>query len=88
MGLRTVFLGPVIGVLAAVSFAFMGSSMGGRWYVAALVFALASLVMAWLPERQFAVLGTVFGLMQFAGGLALHREKRRRLAAGVGPRLV
>lgn len=88
MGLRTFFLGPVIGVLAAVAFASMGSIMGSRWYVAAGVFVLAALGMAALPARQFAILGAVFGVMQFMGGAALHRDKRRRLAEGAGPRLV
>lgn len=88
MGLRTFFLGPVIGVLAAVSFASMGSIMGTRWYVGAGVFTLAALAMATWPGRQFAILGAVFGTMQFLGGAALHRDKRRRLQAGAGPRLV
>lgn len=88
MGLRTFFLGPVIGVLAAVAFATMGSIMGSRWYVAAAVFVVAALAMAALPARQFAILGSVFGTMQFVGGAALHRDKLRRLREGAGPRLV
>jgi hypothetical protein len=90
MGLRTFFLGPVIGVLAAVSFSFMGSIMGTRWFIATAVFAVASIVMGLLPDIQFAVLGGTFGILQFAGGVMLHREKQRRVASGAeaGPRLV
>ena len=90
MGLATFFLGPVIGVLAAMCFAFMGSVMGARWFIATGVFAAASIVMGLWPEWQFAVLGGVFGVLQFAGGVMLHREKMKRAAAGgaAGPRLV
>jgi hypothetical protein len=90
MGLRTFFLGPVIGILAAVCFAFMGSIMGARWFIATGVFALASIIMGIVPDWQFAILGGVFGVLQFAGGVMLHREKLKRAGAGgeTGPRLV
>lgn len=90
MALRTFFLGPVIGVLAATCFSFMGSVMGTRWYIATAVFAAAAIAMGLLPDAQFVILGVVWGAMQFLGGAMLHRERRRQVAAGAdrGPRLV
>jgi len=90
MGLRTFYLGPVIGVLAAVSFATMGALMGRRWYIATAVFAVASVAMALAPDHQFIVLGVTWGAAQFTGGAMLHRDRARRLGGGRddGPRLV
>lgn len=82
MGLASFFLGPVIGVLAAVSFASMGSLMGRRWYVGTLVFTATAIAMALWHAYQFVILGTVWGLAQTVGGILLDRARRRRLAAG------
>lgn len=90
MGLKTFFLGPVIGVLSAMGFSMMGALMGRRWYIASAIFTAATIAMALVPKHQFTILGVVWGLSQFAGGIWLHGEKRKRLAAGAqqGARLV
>ena len=80
MGLKAFFLGPVIGVLAATAFASMGSLMGRRWYAGAAFFALVAVSMATWHEVQFIILGVTWGLAQIAGGVALDRGRRRRLA--------
>jgi hypothetical protein len=87
MGLRTFFLGPVIGVLAAVAFATMGSIVGRRWYVAAAVFAATAVVMALWSARQFYILAAVWGGAQIVTGWQLDRERRRRTETSA-PRIV
>ena len=80
MGLASFFLGPVIGVLAAMSFATMGSLMGRRWYAGTVLFTVTAVAMAIWHEVQFLILGTVWGLAQCVGGILLDRARRRRLA--------
>jgi hypothetical protein len=84
MGLRTFFLGPVIGALAGVAFATMGSILGRKWYAIALLFALTSVAMAYASAAQFYVLAAVWGATQFGVGFGLERARRSRLAAGDG----
>src|SRR4029434_1961351 len=69
MGLRTFFLGPVIGVLAAVAFATMGAIIGRRWYGAAAVFVVTAIVMAMWSAQQFYILAAVWGGAQIVTGL-------------------
>jgi hypothetical protein len=89
MGLQAFFLGPVIGVLAAVAFSAMGSLMGKRWYLGAGIFAIVAIAMARWPDWQFVILGVSWGLAQTGGGVLLHRARKRRLARGEpSPRLV
>lgn len=76
MGLRTFFLGPVIGALAGVAFATMGSILGRKWFVIAGVFAVTSIVMAYYSAQQFYVLAVVWGCTQFAAGFGLERARR------------
>lgn len=78
MGLRTFFLGPVIGALAGVAYATMGSIVGRKWFVIAVVFAVTSIVMAYFAAQQFYVLAVVWGGTQFAAGFGLERARRRR----------
>jgi len=66
MGLKAVFLGPVIGVLMAVAFASMGSLMHRRWFAIAGVFTVTAIAMALFPAAQFVILGAVWGLAQVA----------------------
>jgi hypothetical protein len=80
MGLRTFFLGPVIGALMAMAFAIMASQVGWRWLVVAGVFAVTSVVMALLPHVQFIILGVVWGVAQFGTGVLLDRARRRNVA--------
>ncbi|HEX8701699.1 MAG TPA: hypothetical protein VF815_22920 [Myxococcaceae bacterium] len=89
MGLEVLFMPPVSCVLIAMAFSVMGALMGRGWYVAAAIFALSALGLAWVPHLGFAVLGGLWFTTQFTGGLLLHLARRRRLAAGgAQPRLV
>ncbi len=89
LGLEVLFMPAVSCVLIAMAFSVMGALMGRGWYVAAAVFALSALVLARVPQVGFAVLGALWFITQFTGGLLLHRARRRRLAAGgAQPRLV
>jgi hypothetical protein len=81
MGLRTFFLGPVIGALAGVSFATMGAVLGRKWYAVALVFAVTAIVMASFSAAQFYVLAVVWGVVQFAVGLGLERARRANVGS-------
>jgi hypothetical protein len=81
MGLKAFFLGPVIGVLAAASFASMGSLMSRWWYSGTIIFTVVSVAMAIWHELQFVILGVTWGVAQIAGGVALDRSRRRRLAS-------
>ena len=63
---------------------FEGMMLSSRAWLAA-VFALASLVMAVLPDWQFVILGSVWGISQFAAGFLMDRARRRRLAILASP---
>jgi len=80
-GLDRLFVAPVACVLAAVAFSSMGAVMGRVWYLAALAFATASVILALLPEWQFAILGGLWFAAQSGGGALMVRAKRRRQAA-------
>jgi hypothetical protein len=87
LGLKVGFLAPVVAVMMAMGFSTMGAVISRVWYLPAALFAAASVVMARAPERQFLILGLLWGASQFAAGLALERAKRRALAEEQ-PRLV
>jgi hypothetical protein len=84
-GFKVFTLGPVIGILSAFAFSMMGGLMGRKWFLLAGVFALASLAMAVLPDWQFVILGSVWGICQFAAGFLMDRARRRRLAVLASP---
>ena len=89
MGLETLFLGPVIAVLAAVAYASMGSLMGRHWYVVGALFLAAALAMTLAPSVQFYILGALWGATMFTFGWILHRARRRReRSAEVRPQIV
>jgi hypothetical protein len=87
LGLKVGFLAPVVAVMAAMGFSTMGAVISRGWYVPALLFAAASVVMALAPGRQFLILGVLWGICQFGAGAVLERAKRHALAKGQ-PRLV
>ncbi len=84
-GFKVFTLGPVIGVLSAFAFSMMGGLMGKKWFLIAGVFALASLAMSLFPDWQFVILGSVWGLCQFAAGFLMDRARRRRVATLTSP---
>jgi len=86
MGLATMFLGPVIGVLGAVGFASMGSLMGRRWYLASGLLSVTAIAMAAFHEVQFLILGGVWAGAQVVGGILLDRKRRQH--GGAAARLV
>jgi hypothetical protein len=89
LGLEVLFMPAVGCILISVSFSVMGALMGRAWYAAAVVYALAALVLARLPQQGFAALAALWFLTQLTGGLLLHRARRKRLAVGgVQARLV
>lgn len=89
LGLDRLFLPAVACVLFGTAFSMMGALMGRVWYGVAVAFALAALGMTQVPDHAFDLLGAVWFATQFGGGFALHRARRRRLAAGgAGARLV
>jgi hypothetical protein len=89
LGLDRLFMPAVACVLYGTAFSMMGALMGRVWYAVAVGFALAALGMTQVPDHAFDLLGAVWFAAQFGGGFALHRARRRRLAAGgAGPRLV
>lgn len=89
LGLDRLFMPAVACVLFATAFSVMGALMGRVWYAAAAFFALAALGMTQLREHAFTLLGGLWFLVQFSGGLSLYLARRRRLAtSGPGARLV
>jgi hypothetical protein len=89
LGLETLFLGPVIAVLAAVAFSSMGSLMGTHWYGVGALFLASALAMTLAPRWQFYILGAVWGSTKLTVGWLLHRARRRRERRGEsGPQLV
>ena len=89
MGPDRVFLGPAIAVLAAVAFSSMASIVGSAWYGAAALFATLAVVMSFLPEVQFVILGVAWAATKLTAGWMLERAKRRRLArAPAAPEVV
>jgi hypothetical protein len=81
MGLQTIFAGVVMAILAGSSFASMGAVIGRRWFGWAAVFGAVAVVMALVPDWQFAILGGLWAAAQSGGGVLLILERRRRLAA-------
>jgi hypothetical protein len=79
-GFKVFTLGPIVAVLSAFAFAMMGSVMGRKWFWATAVFGVAALLMAFIPDWQFIILGVVWGSCQLVAGIVLHRAKLRRLA--------
>jgi hypothetical protein len=84
MGLQTLFVGPAIAVMAALTFAYLASIVGRAWYAASAVFAVASLVMALVPSWQFAIFGVAWAVTKVSAGFLLDRARRRRLALEPG----
>jgi hypothetical protein len=83
MGLRTMLFMPAVAcVLAAMTWAVMGAVMGRAWFVPAGLWAVMSLVLAALPQQQFALFAALWALTQGTGGALLHREKLRLRAQG------
>ncbi|MCP3102839.1 hypothetical protein LZ198_28575 [Myxococcus sp. K15C18031901] len=82
LGFELLFVPAVACVLFATAFSMMGALMGREWFIVAAFFAAMSLVMTALPDQAFGVLGGLWFLVQFGGGLALHRARMRRLASG------
>lgn len=81
MGLdRLLFMPAVACVLFASAFSMMGALMGRVWFTVAAFFALVALVMPRFPEHGFVLLAALWFVVQFCGGLALHRARLRRLA--------
>jgi len=88
MGLNVTHLGPPVAILFAVGFSGMGAIIE-RWFLLpALLFAAASLLMAWIPEWQYVMLGVLVCGNHFFSGVLLHKEKLRRLADGEVSRIV
>lgn len=89
LGLDRLFMPSVACLLFATAFSVMGALMGRGWYAAAVFFAAAALGMTQAREQAFTLLGALWFLVQFSGGLSLHLARRKRLAtAGPGARLV
>jgi len=87
-GFEVMRLAPIIAVLSVFAFSMMGGMMGKKWFLGSAIFTAAAMAMALFPLWQFVILGTLWGVVQFAGGAFLHRQRRRRLAAGAPSRLV
>jgi len=82
LGLAPMFMPAVACVLFATAFSMMGALMGRVWFAVAGFFAGMSLVMTAIPDQAFGALAALWFLVQFGGGLALHRARLRRLASG------
>lgn len=82
LGLKTLFMPPVSGVMLAMVFAAMAPIMGKVWYLPAGLWALMALAMALLPGSQFALLAAAWFVTQGTAGLLLERRRRRSLAGG------
>ncbi|NOU34351.1 MAG: hypothetical protein HOO96_41190 [Polyangiaceae bacterium] len=78
MGIQVMlFMPAVASVLAAMTFAIMGSIMGRAWYGPAAVWALMAVVLALRPREQFAIFAAMWLVTQGTGGALLHRAKLR-----------
>jgi hypothetical protein len=79
IGLSTLFMPAVACILAATAFATMGAMMGTWWYLPAAIWGAMALVMALVPELQFALFGGLWAVTQSTGGALLERARRRKL---------
>jgi hypothetical protein len=79
MGLQTIFAGVVMTILAGSSFASMGAVIGRRWFGWAAAFGAAAVVMAFVPDWQFAILGALS-----SARTALPREELARVLSRAG----
>jgi hypothetical protein len=87
-GFQIMELGTAVAILSAFAYTMMGGMMGRRWFFATGLFVLAALLAAAFPRWQFVIVGTAWAIVQFVAGVVLHRERKRRLAAGAQARLV
>lgn len=84
MGLsKLLFVAPVCSILAAMTFAMMGSLLGRAWYALAALWGAVAAATAVAPRAQFAVFAACWALTQSGAGALLHRA---RLAAERGAR--
>jgi membrane protein implicated in regulation of membrane protease activity len=77
--LTTLFMPAVSCIIAAIAFSMMGALMGTWWYLPAAVWAVMALVIAAVPELQFALFGGMWFVTQGVSGALLHRARRRKL---------
>lgn len=82
-GMQIFALMPIVAVLAAFALAMMGSLIHKVYFVAAVVFALLSQIMAALPGYAMYLFGAVWFLFQTSMGSYLHRQKRAISGGGV-----
>lgn len=69
------FVPPVCCILAAMTFATMGSLMGRWWYALAALWGATAFVTAAMPRAQFALFAVLWALTQSGAGALLHRAK-------------
>lgn len=69
------FVPTVCCILAAMTFATMGSLMGRAWYALAALWAVMAFVTAAMPRAQFALFALLWTVTQSGAGALLHRAK-------------
>jgi len=73
---------PLVAMTSGIAFAMMGVVFYRRYVIVAALFVPVMLVGPLIPDIQWLLLGLVWWVGLFVPGLAMHRERRRRVADG------
>ena len=79
LGLKTLSLSPILGVITAMIFIIKAGILSGAFYVQAAMLLFASVLMAIFPSVAHVIFGVFSGLAFFIPGLKYYRQKHNQL---------
>lgn len=79
LGQPAFYLGPILAILSAVSFATMGHLMSRIFYWFAGLHAATAIAMSLAPRYQFFLLGAAWAVSLIVPGQKLHRDRLARV---------
>ena len=81
-GVRPTLFGPIFSLTSGIGFAMMGVVFYRRFLIFAAAFLAIVLVAAAAPHIQWWFIGLAWWVAMIVPGVAMHRERRRRLQSG------
>ena len=78
LGLETLALSPLLGVILAMVFGIKAGILNGAFYVQAIALLAAAVLMAVFPRQAHTIFAVVAGLSFFVPGVKYFRQRRRR----------
>jgi hypothetical protein len=77
LGLATLALSPLLGVITSMVFAIKAGMLSGAFYIQAVCLMLSSILMAMFPAYGHAIFAVVSGLSFFIPGLKYYRQRKQ-----------